>query len=87
MSYLSLWSCERITQAGVKEEDLTTGTGYLRNKGWTVKMSLEERAGGIAALKALQAFTRKLDEQQGKKAFQDFQMLICEFWSRLAERD
>lgn len=64
--------CERVGLKGVKEEDLVTGTGYLRSKGWVIKMSFEKKIGGTAALKALQTYTRKLDEEYGKKAFQHF---------------
>jgi len=34
-----------------------------------MKMSFEEKIGGLAALKALQTYTRRLDEEYGKKAF------------------
>ena len=64
--------CKRAALKGVKEEDLATGTGYLRSKGWVMKMSFEEKIGGAAALKALQIYTRRLDEEHGKKAFQHF---------------
>jgi hypothetical protein len=64
--------CERVALKGVKEEDLTTGTGYLRYKGWVMRMSLEEKIGGIAALKALQTYTGRIDKKYGKKAFQHF---------------
>jgi len=64
--------CERIALKGVKEEDLATGTGYLRSKGWVMKMSFEEKVGGTATLKALQTYTRRLDEKHGKKACQHF---------------
>ena len=64
--------CQRIALKGVKEEDLATGTGYLRSKGWVMKMSFEETIGGTPALKALKTYTRRLDEKYGKKAFQHF---------------
>jgi len=64
--------CERVPLKGVKEEDLATGTGYLRSKGWIMKMSFEEKIGGADALKASQTYTRRLDEKYGKKAFQRF---------------
>ncbi len=64
--------CERVALKGVKEEELATGTGYLRSRGWVMKMSFEEKIGGTVALKALQTYTRKLDEKYGKKAFQHF---------------
>jgi len=65
-------SCERVTLKGVKNEDLTTGTGYLRNKGWVMKMFFEQNIGGTAALKALQIYAQKLAEKCGSKAFQRF---------------
>ncbi len=59
--------CERVALTGVMEEDLATGTGYLRSKGWVMKMSFEGKVGGTVALKALQTYTRRLDEKFGKK--------------------
>jgi len=64
--------CERVALKGVKEEDLTTGTGYLRYKGWVMKMSFKEKIGGTAALKAFQTYTQRLDKKYGKKAFKHF---------------
>jgi hypothetical protein len=64
--------CERGVLKGVSEEDLATGTGYLRSKGWVMKMWFEEKTGGMAALEALQSYTRRLDEKCGKKALQHF---------------
>jgi hypothetical protein len=64
--------CERAALKGVREEDLATGTGYLRSKGWVMRMSFEEKIGGAAALKALQTYVRKLDGKYGAKAFQRF---------------
>jgi hypothetical protein len=64
--------CERVTLKGVREADLTTGTGYLRSSGWMMKMSFEPKIGGSATLKALQTYTRKLNEKHGKTAFQLF---------------
>jgi hypothetical protein len=64
--------CERRVLKGVKEEDLVTGTGYLRGKGWVMKMRFEEKIGGTAALEALQSYTRRLDGKYGKKAFERF---------------
>jgi hypothetical protein len=64
--------CERIPLEGVKEKDLTTGTGYLRDKGWFMTMGFDEEAGGVATLKALQTYTKKLNEKYGKKAFRYF---------------
>ena len=64
--------CERVALTGVKEKDLTTGTGYLRGKGWVMTMAFDEAVGGVAALKALQTYTKKLDQKYGKKAFRYF---------------
>ncbi len=64
--------CERVALKDVKDEDLVTGTGYLRRKGWVMKMSFEEMVGDKAALKTLQTYTRILDEKYGKNAFQHF---------------
>jgi hypothetical protein len=36
-------------------------------------MTFDENAGGIAALKALQIYAKKLDEKHGRKAFRYFQ--------------
>lgn len=47
---------------------LTPG-GALRKKGWLMKMALDDSAGGVAALKALQRYTAMLDERYGKGAF------------------
>ncbi len=65
-------SCERVALKGVKKEDLATGTGYLRSKGWVMKMSFEEKIGGTATLKALQIYAQRLEEKHGKKAFKHF---------------
>jgi hypothetical protein len=64
--------CERVALKGVKNEDLITGTGYLRNKGWVMRMSFDEKVGGTAALKALQTYAKKLDKKYGAKAFRRF---------------
>jgi hypothetical protein len=64
--------CERVALKGVKEEDLTTGTGYLRYKGWVMEMSFEEKIGGTAALQAFQTYTRRLDKKYGARAFRRF---------------
>jgi len=64
--------CERIALKGVKKKDLTTGTGYLRYKGWAIKIFFEERIGGAATLKAFQKYTVRLAKKYGKKAFKHF---------------
>jgi len=64
--------CERVALKGAKQEDLATGTGYLRSKGWIMKMSFDKQIGGTKALKALQIYARRLDEKHSRKAFQRF---------------
>lgn len=64
--------CDRVALKGVKSEDLTTGTGYLRKKGWVMRMSFEEKIDGAAALNALQTYTRRLAEKYRKKAIKHF---------------
>ena len=64
--------CERAALRGVMNEDLTTGTGYLRKKGWVMRMSFEEKIGGTATLKALQTYAQRLDKKYGARAFQRF---------------
>jgi hypothetical protein len=64
--------CERVAAKGIKEKDLETGTGYLRDKGWVMKMSLDKKVGEVLVLKALQRYAKKLDAKYGKKAFSRF---------------
>jgi hypothetical protein len=64
--------CKRVVLKGAKEKNLTTGTGYLRDRGWVMTISFDEAHGGIATLKALQTYTKRLDEKYGKKAFKHF---------------
>lgn len=65
--------CERLTLKGIKNEDLTTGTGYLRKRGWEMSVSIEEKIGGVSTLKALQIYVKKLDKKYGSRAFTHFQ--------------
>ena len=67
--------CERVALEGVKTEDLTTGTGYLRKKGWLMKMSFKEKIGGTDALKAMQTYAKRLDALYGSKAFKRFRQV------------
>jgi hypothetical protein len=64
--------CERVVLEGVAAEDLTTGTGYLRRKGWVMQVSFAENVGGEAALKSLQNYAHRLDRKYGAKAFRRF---------------
>lgn len=50
---------------------LTPG-GALREKGWLMKMAFDDSAGGVSALKALQSYTARLNEEYGKEAFRRF---------------
>ena len=65
-------SCELDALEGVMTEDLTTGMGYLRKKGWVMRMSFEEKIGGTATLKALQTYANNLDKKHASRAFQRF---------------
>lgn len=47
--------CERIALNGAKNEELTTGTGYLQKSGWEIRLSFEERIGGANVLRAMQS--------------------------------
>ena len=64
--------CELVASKGVEEKNLTTPGGYLRNKGWTIRLSLDAKAGGFAALNALKIYTKQLDDKYGAKAFRYF---------------
>ncbi len=63
---------ERVALKGMKEKDLTTPGGYLRSKGWMMTMTFDEKAGGVAALRAVQTYAKRLGEKYGRKAFRYF---------------
>jgi hypothetical protein len=63
---------ERVVLQGVKEEELLTGTGYLRKRGWLMRMAFREEIGGTAALAALQTYAKKVDKKYGSRAFHRF---------------
>jgi len=63
---------ERIALEGVKEKDLETGTGYMRDKGWVMRMSLDKKAGDVTTLTAMQKYAKKLHAKYAKKAFSHF---------------
>ena len=63
---------ERVAINGVKIEDLTTGTGYLRKKGWVMRISFDEKIGDHDTLKALRTYAKKLDKKYGSRAFNRF---------------
>lgn len=50
---------------------LTPG-GYMRDKGWFMKMSFDDEAGGASALKALKRYTTELSEKYGNRGFRYF---------------
>jgi hypothetical protein len=64
--------CDRVVLTGVKTEDVTTGTGYLRKRGWVIRLSFAERIGGTAALHALHTYATTLDEHFGSRGLQRF---------------
>lgn len=65
-------TCERVVLKGYEDDDLTTGTGYLRTKGWVMTMKFNQRMGDTAALKALQDYAQRLDTKYKKNAFRRF---------------
>lgn len=70
--------CNPVTMTGVKIEDLTTGTGYLRNKGWKMNISFQEKIGGLNSLRALQFYCKNLEEKYAKKGFHHFR--VADMW-------
>ena len=66
--------CEHVplTEKKHGRKGWLTPTGYMRDKGWFMKMSFDNNAGGVSTLKALQRYTAKLDEKYGKRAFRHF---------------
>jgi hypothetical protein len=55
-----------------KEKGWTTPTGYLRKANWELAVSFDDEVGGIGAMKALQVYTRELNEEYGKRGFSRF---------------
>jgi hypothetical protein len=62
-----------------KTDDLITGLGWLRDRipktedpAWFLKVDFDEEIGGPEALRWLQEFGRKLEEEHGKRAFGRF---------------
>jgi hypothetical protein len=53
-------------------EEWKVPTGYLRSKGWEMKLVFTKKSGGIASLEALQTYGKKLNEKYGKRAFRYF---------------
>ena len=61
--------CEHVP---LTEEGWLTPGGALRKRGWFMKMSFDDDAGGVSALRALQSYTAKLHEKYGERAFRYF---------------
>jgi len=61
--------CEHVP---LTEEGWLTPTEALRKEGWFIKVSFDEDAGGVPALKALQSYAAKLEEKYGERAFRYF---------------
>jgi hypothetical protein len=61
--------CEHVP---LMEEGWLTPGGALRKEGWFMKMSLDDDAGGVSALKALRSYTARLSEEYGERAFRYF---------------
>ncbi|MCW4034843.1 MAG: DUF3795 domain-containing protein, partial [Candidatus Bathyarchaeota archaeon] len=64
---------ELVPLNDAKNEQITTGTGYLRKNGWLLKIWFMKKTGGADLLKALQNYAKKLDKKYGSKAFRVFQ--------------
>ena len=52
--------------------DWKVPTGYLRRRGWEMKLIFTKKIGGLATLKALQNYGKALEEKFGKRAFRYF---------------
>jgi len=63
---------ESVMLKGMKEEDLVTSGGYLRNNGWLMTIALDVKVGEAVVLEAMQVYARKLDQKYGKSAFRHF---------------
>jgi hypothetical protein len=54
------------------EKGYLVPSGWLRNKGWVMRLRFDAPAGGESTLKALQIYAHRLDEAHGKGAFRYF---------------
>jgi hypothetical protein len=61
--------CEHVPLT--KEGWLTPG-GALRKRGWLMRMSFDDDAGGVSALRALQGYAAKLHKEYGERDFRYF---------------
>ncbi len=58
--------CEHVP---LVEDGWLTPTGSLRKGGWFMKLSFDDNAGGVPALRALQSYAAKLNDMYGQRAF------------------
>lgn len=77
-----------LEEYGVHCKHVPLGEGWLlpsgwlrRGKRWFMKMSFDDNAGGVAALKALQGYTARLNDKYGKRAFRYFSKADIRFLS------
>jgi hypothetical protein len=63
---------QRIALKGITEEELITGTGYLRKNGWRMALWFKEER-DHSTLNALHKYATELKRRYGSKAFQRFQ--------------
>lgn len=61
--------CEHVP---LVEAGWLTPTGALRKGGWFLKLCFGDEAGGVSALRALQSYTAKLNEEYGNRGFRYF---------------
>lgn len=61
--------CEHVP---LVEDGWRTARGALRKKGWLIKISFGDQAGGMLAQEALCRYAGRLDRQYGKEAFRRF---------------
>jgi hypothetical protein len=61
--------CEHVP---LTEEGWLTPGGALRKRGWCMKISFGDKAGGPSVLRALRRYASRLDEKYGERAFRHF---------------
>jgi hypothetical protein len=61
-----------LTKEKYGKKGWLTPMAWLRKKGWFIKMSFDDKAGGGPALRALKDYAAKLDEIYGQKALKYF---------------
>jgi len=75
--------CELVplTKEMYGKDGWLTPMGWLKKSEWFIKMSFDNKAGGVSALQALKNYTARLEKEYGKQAFgyfkkADMQVLI-----------